>query len=310
MTLTTEILRWLWPLLAGLGVLAALAAVLAPTSPRKPRRPPPHRDRIPGRPGASLAYGLAGRLRHAPARISEIEQRLRAANWFWAPGEPSPPDAAAPFTSARGFRAAQVWYALAGAVGGFLLGALLALATTSTPLTALALAGVGGALGYGQPGKRLRRAVRVRHHRMLVEMAFRLPELAALVSTGRSTLKALELLTARPGGPFTTEMVRLLRRYRVNRALPDALRAVIRHNRFPPLSEFLRQVLLVEQQGGSLAPALHVQAAAAQDKLRRHLLERGQRNTGMMRMPVQLSTVVVIMLLIAAPTLSYVLTYL
>lgn len=312
-------LVWLWALLGGWGVFAAFYAVSFRRTAHDATASVPARDRIPAGPGASLAYRLAARQGKSDQH-NALAQQLQAANWYWAPGEATPPDRAAPFHSVRGYRATCAYQALVYGVLGLLLssGLLAALTLLNPEATfnpawlwlAPPVVGLMGFVGYTGPSGQLTKAVQLRQHRLTVELAFRLPELAALVSTGRSTIQALRLLTARPGGPFTTEMARLLRVYDATMSLDTAIQAVVAYNRFPPLSEFLQQVLLVEQRGGVLGPVLQVQAEGAQAVLQRRLMEQGLRNAGQMEMPVVVGSLMTVMGLVGGPALWMLLTYL
>ncbi len=303
---TVQNLFWLWPLLGGLGVFVIVYTLA------KPRfsggGPVSERDQIrEAGLGAHVAYRVAVEYED---QTGEIEQRLKAANWFWAPGEMDPPDPAAPFYTARGYRAACVYQALFYGAVGLLCGAVLAYLTDLPLVLALGIAGLAALVGYTGPGSQLRAAVQVRQHRMTVEMAFRLPDLAAIVSTGRSLTQALRELLSRPGGPFMTEIARLLRVYDVTTSFESSVAAVVNHNRFAPLTEFLQQLQLVESRGGSLAPALRVQAQAAQQRLRRRLIEQGLKNANQMQTPVVAGNILVTLGLVAGPALWMLFTYL
>jgi hypothetical protein len=114
----------------------------------------------------------------------------------------------------------------------------------------------------------------------------------------------------RPGGPFVTEIARLLRTYDVTTSFETAVASVINHNHFAPLTEFLQQLELVESRGGSLAPALRVQAEAAQKRLKRHLIEQGQANAQQMQLPVVSGSSVIVLGLVAGPALWMMVNYL
>lgn len=298
----------LWSaILGGIGVAVIFYALLGE---QRRRRIVAAQDQIAGAGvGAGLAYDLAYNAGPADA-ATRIEQQLKAANWFWAPGEPAPPDPQAPFHSVRGYYAAAIYqavtYGALGLIAGIVMAAVAGVPLLLAPVAAL----IAGMIGYTTPGGRLATAMRERQHRMQVEMAFRLPELAAVVSTGKSSVTALRQLTARPGGPFTTEMARLLRVNDATTSLEQAVQTVVQHNRFPPLTEYLRQILMVELQGGSLGPTLNVQSENAQSALNRRLLEQGLENAGSMEMPVVVGSLLTTLALVAGPALWYLLNYL
>jgi hypothetical protein len=306
--ITATQLAVLWPLLGGMGVFLAVYAI-ASRQPRLKRAVSVYDEIRRTGPGVGLAYGLAAE-REAGGKGAQIEQWLRAANWFWAPGEMSPPVEGAPFYSVRGFYAASIYEALLYGIVGFLMGLGLAFGLQLPVLFAPVVAALTAYVGFTGPEGRLRQAVQARQYRMMVELAFRLPELAVIVSTGKSITTAMRTLVARPGGPFTTEMARFLRIYDATTSLEVAAQGVIAHNRFRPLSEFFQQVMLVEERGGSIGPALQVQAEEAQATLYRQLLEQGLENARSMELPVVAGSALTVVALVGGPALWLLLVYL
>jgi Flp pilus assembly protein TadB len=304
--LMAQDLIWVWAILGGIGVFLAVYGIAKPKL--SGGGPTSERDQI-REAGlmANLAYRVA--VDHGD-ETGKLERQLKAANWFWAPGELEPPDPAAPFYTVRGYRAACIYQALFYGVAGFLAGTIMTYLAETPFLLVLPVAGLLALVGYTGPGAQLQAAVKQRQHRMTVEMAFRLPELAAVVSTGRSLTQALRVLMERPGGPFITEIARLLRTYDVTTSFETAVASVINHNHFAPLTEFLQQLELVESRGGSLAPALRVQAEAAQKRLKRHLIEQGQANAQQMQLPVVSGSSVIVLGLVAGPALWMMVNYL
>ncbi len=279
------------------------ALALWPRAPQVVRAQAREQFRVAG-PGAGLAYRAARSLTFNPPRFlnaPRIERLLKAANWFWGPGEGQAPDPRAPFHSVTGYLAACAYGALAYAAGGLVVGAVVAFALEWPLYPALLVAGIGALLGWTGPEAQLLGAVKRRQHRLTIEMAFRLPELAATVATGRSIIAAMRQMVERPGGPFCTELARLLRTYDLTQSMKTAVNVVVHHNQFEPLTEFLRQVLLVEQQGGAIAPALRVLAEASQETLRRRLVEQGQANKRDMGLPVVAGAMLVMLMLVAGP---------
>lgn len=294
-------------ILGTLGVAALLAWVLAPARRRSYIAAVAPQDRAAAVTfGRHTIYDLSSRRREQDD--TEVEQLLRAANWFWAPGEPTAP-LSAPFYSVAGYHATSLAMALYWGVGGLALGTLLALNDGSpSGWLALFLAPLAAAWGYFQPGSRLRAAGAERQHNLTVEMAFRLPELAALVSTGKSISQAFRTLTARPGGPFVTEVARYLRIYDATSSVEAAANAVIAQNRFLPLTEFFRAVLLVEQQGGAMAPTLNIQADLAQATLQRRLREQADKNAKEMNGPALVGALLATLVLVGGPAIAMLLS--
>jgi Flp pilus assembly protein TadB len=285
-------------ILGGLGVFLAFGGLAL--WPRQPRIQIAQRDRFRGDGvGSNLAYRLAGGRETKVA--GTIEKQLKAANWYWGPGETQAPDPSAPYHTVAGYQAACTYQALTLGAGGLVGASILATGVGLPIWIAPLLAGLLAYVGYLTPKDQLTAAVRRRHKRMTLEMAFRLPELAATVATGRSIIQALRELTRRPGGPLATEMVRLLRTYDLTQSLEAATNVTVQHNRFEPLTEMLRQILFVEQQGGSIGPALNVLATAAQERLHQQLEAQGDANKRDMGLPVVGASVLVMLLLIAGP---------
>ncbi len=291
---------WGCALLGGSGIFLAVRALLGPPATRPGAIPPG--DRFAGGQGqlARLAYRLAPQ---SPRQAERVTQWLKQANWYWAPGESAPPAAQAPFTSVRGFYARATYLALVGGGLGLLAGLLVVLLAELPVWVALVPAALAAYTGYIEPQDRVRNAAAARQKALLKEMAFRLPELSATVTAGKSIMHALRELTARPGGPLVTEVARLLQIFDLTRSLEPAVQQVIAHNRYRLLTEFLHQVLFVEQRGGAIGPALQVMAAAAQEQLRRQLVAQGLSNRQQMGLPIVAGAFIVTMLLLMAPIL-------
>ncbi len=304
--LMAQDLSWVWAVLGGLGVFLIVYGIARPKI--SSGGPVSERDQI-------REAGLLANLAYQASvgyddHTGNIERQLQAANWFWAPGELAPPDSEAPYYTVSGYRAACIYQALFYGIIGFLAGTLITYLVEIPFFLVLPAAGLLALVGYTGPATQLQTAVKQRQQRMTVELAFRLPELAAVVSTGRSLTQALRVLTERPGGPFITEIARLLRTYDVTTSFEAAVAAVIAHNHFAPLTEFLQQLKLVAARGGSLAPTLQVQATAAQQRLKRHLIEQGLENAEQMQLPVVAGSMLIVLGLVAGPALWMMVRYL
>jgi pilus assembly protein TadC len=236
---------------------------------------------------------------------------LQQADWYWAPGELSPPTPAAPFWNLETLWGTKVVSALAGGALGFvvLLVPSLALGLPSSFIVAPLFGAFIGALqGWIAPDGKLKAAVKKRQHGITVEMAFRLSELAAYVSTGKSIARAFRYLAGRPGGPFVAEIRRLLAVYDATSSLPGALERLIERNRMRALTEFGQQIMMVEQKGGSIGPALNVLSQAAQRNLKQRLEEQAADNAAQMGLPVSGGSMLVVFLLVGGPALYIVLS--
>ena len=295
-------LTWLWALLAGAGVLALFWGLVGSRQAATRRRLHiPEQDRFRGGAGAGArwAYDLAPSGRGA----DRITRLLKGANWYWGPGQAVPPHPEAQFHTVRGYYAAALYQAALGGVVGLLSGGVLAYAAALPWWVAGVGTALGGYLGTTLAENRLVAAYTARRHDLLVELAFRLPQLAAMAQTGASFRAIFIEVTSRPGGPFVTELARLLRLYEVTQSLEAAVTSVAQYARFQPLTEFLNQVLLVEARGGARAPALEVLATNAQAQLERGLEARAAQNARSMNLPVVSGAFFVTLLLLIVPIL-------
>ncbi len=309
-------------LLAGLGVLMMFLALASPqpvmrTATPAGGRPQPQQriavvENVPFIQGFvyGLVWGLMGFLipkNQSGEATPRYKQLLKQANWYWAPGELSPPTPSAPFWNLETLWGTKIVYALVGAIiGGLSMAWVFALAGKPVYL-ALPTFFVGGLLGWVMPDMQLEGAVEKRQHLLTVEMGYRIPELAAYVRAGNSLVRAFRHLAARPGGPFTAEIRRVLAVYDATTSLPVALEQMIEHNQMRAVSEFGQQVLMVEKEGGSIGPALDVLTGSAQDQLRCRLEEQAEANAGAMGLPVSAGVSLTIFLLVGSPALYIVL---
>ncbi len=246
-----------------------------------------------------------GELTTANARYLQL---LKQADWYWAPGELSAPTPSAPFWNLETLWGSKLVYALMAGAIGFVLVLLPCLALGLPPFVALAGALVGALQGWIMPDGKLKAAVKQRQHELIVEMAFRIPELAAYVSTGRSLPRAFRYLAGRPGGPFVAELRRMLAIYDATTSLPTAIEQLIARNRLRALTEFGQQILMVEKEGGSIGPALAVLSRSAQGTLKRRLDEQAADNAGAMGLPVSGGAMLAVFLLVGGPALYIVLS--
>ena len=233
---------------------------------------------------------------------------LKQADWYWAPGELNAPTPSAPFWNLETLWGSKIVSALVGGALGFLVLLVPALAVGLPPLGAFFGAFIGALQGWISPDGKLRAAVKRRQHELTVEMAYRIPELAAYVRTGRSLVKAFRYLAGRPGGPFVAEIRRLLTVYDATTSLATAIEGMMARNRMRALTEFGQQILMVEQDGGSIGPALAVLSRAAQRTLKRRLDEQDADNAGAMGLPVSGGAMLVVFLLVGGPALYIVLS--
>jgi hypothetical protein len=255
--------------------------------------------------GLFTSVNEQGELTTANARYLLL---LQQADWYWAPGELSPPTPTAPFWNLETLWGTKVVSALAGGALGLVVLLVPSLALGLPPFGAFFGAFIGALQGWIIPDSKLKAAVKKRQHGITVEMAFRLGELAAYVSTGKSVTRAFRYLAGRPGGPFVAEIRRLLAVYDATSSLSTALERMIERNRMRALTEFGQQIQMVEQRGGSIGPALNVLSQAAQRNLKQRLEEQAADNAAQMGLPVSGGAMLVVFLLVGGPALYIVLS--
>jgi hypothetical protein len=317
--------------LAGLGFLAMWLALIAPrrvmrkaSGARAPQQRIVAVENMPFLQGFtySLVHGLVGlfvptneegELASGSPRVpvsgnARYLLMLKQADWHWAPGELNPPTPSAPFWNLETLWGSKIVYALMGGALGLLVLLVPALALKLPAGAALCGAFIGALQGWILPDSRLKASVKKRQHELTVEMSFRIPELAAYVSTGRSIIRAFRYLAGRPGGPFRAEIRRTLAIYDATTSLSVAISQMIERNRMRTLTEFGQQLLLVEQEGGSIGPALDVLSRSAQRTLKRRLDEQAADNAGAMGLPVSGGAMLVVFLLVGGPALYIVLS--
>jgi len=235
-------------------------------------------------------------------------QMLKQADWHWAPGELNAPTPSAPFWNLETLWGSKIVAALVGGTVGFLVLLVPSLAMGLPPWGAFFGAFIGALQGWISPDSKLRAAVKKRQHELTIEMAYRIPVLAAYVSTGRSLTRAFRYLAGRPGGPFVAEVRRLLAVYDATTSLSAAIEGLMARNRMRALTEFGQQILMVEKEGGSIGPALDVLSRAAQRTLKRRLDKQAADNAAQMGLPVSGGAMLVVFLLVGGPALYIVLS--
>jgi tight adherence protein C len=176
---------------------------------------------------------------------------------------------------------------LAGFPGGMrtqeFLGLRLIVAAAGAGLGALVglvfLGGVGGAilgvaggflLGYLAPDLWLRRRIKARQHRILLQIPDALDLLTISVRAGLGFDAALAKVVEKMQGPLPDEFQRALAEVRVGRTRRDALRDIVTRTEVPALANFIGAVIQAEQLGVAISKVLQVQS----EQLR---IERRQR---------------------------------
>jgi hypothetical protein len=231
-----------------------------------------------------------------------IEQ-LKMANWYWAPGEATPPTPSAKFWNVETLWASKILYAgLFGLVAliGMGLFAIIFQWPFAVPLVIGAIAGV---VGFFDPDRELAEAADERRKQIVLEMG-KVPEMRSYVLSGRSILFVLRHLIDRPGGPFVQELHRVLAVYSLTTDVGRGFEAVIDYCRpCQPLVNLCADLLALHQEGGDLGKVLNTHADTAQHEQARLLRQQGQDNTQQMMYVVAATTLIVIFILVGAPAM-------
>ena len=228
------------------------------------------------------------------------ELLMKAANWWWAPGETSKPVPDAPFwdmSTYWGNKAA--WTLLYGGLGA-LAGFAVVAATGLPVILVLALVLIGAAIGFLDPDSKLARAARQRQNLITIEMGFKVPELWTYAMT-RGVETSLRLLAERPGGPFVSEVRRAVRLYDVHGSLAPGLKAMAERNTGEQIREFAVQLRMAAERGGRLLEALDVLATSARRAMGRYIRARTAQNLRAVRGQIMLWMGALVFLLILGP---------
>ena len=157
--------------------------------------------------------------------------------------------------------------AAAGAGIGALVGLVFLIGGFAGAVVGLA----GGFLiGYIAPDFWLRRRIRARQHKILVQIPDALDLLTISVRAGLGFDAALAKVVEKMQGPLPDEFQRALAEVRVGRTRRDALREVVTRTEVPALANFIGAVIQAEQLGVAISKVLQIQS----EQLR---IERRQR---------------------------------
>jgi len=157
---------------------------------------------------------------------------------------------------------------VAGAGAG--LGALVGLLFLGGFVGILVALVLGFLMGYLAPDFWLRRRIRARQHKILLQVPDALDLLTISVRAGLGFDAALAKVVEKTEGPLPDEFRRALAEVRVGRTRRDALRDIVTRTEVPALSNFIGAVIQAEQLGVAISKVLQVQS----EQLR---IERRQR---------------------------------
>jgi tight adherence protein C len=149
---------------------------------------------------------------------------------------------------------------------GFLVGLLL----TGTPILGFLFAVGGAGLGFLAPEFWLGRRIRARSMAMTLQLPDALDLLTISVEAGLGFDAALSKVVEKMEGPLVDEFRQALAEVRMGRARRDALRDVVNRADSQPVSNFIGAIVQAEQLGVPIAKVLMIQS----NQLR---IERRQR---------------------------------
>lgn len=205
-----------------------------------------------------------------------------------------------------GFRAEQVVWGVAGAVGGLVVAGLVALARQQVVVPALVgLVLVGALTGISTRDYLLTRAAAQREKRMLAEFPTVAELLALAVSAGEGAIGALERVCRLSRGELSDELRRCLADARAGANLPTALRGLADRTGLMSLSRFVDGIVVAVERGTPLADVLRAQAQDVREEGRRRLMEEGGKKEIAMMIPVVFLILPVTVLFALYPGLSF-----
>ncbi len=203
------------------------------------------------------------------------------------------------------FRAEQVLWGVAGAVGGAGFGIAVVVARGSSAVPVLLLTAIG--LGLGVTGRDHLLSVRAvrRERRMLAEFPTVAELLALAVGAGEGAVGALDRVCRLSQGELADELRRCLADARAGANLPDALQGLADRTGLPSLRRFVDGVVVAVQRGTPLADVLRAQAQDVREEGRRSLMEAGGRKEIAMMVPVVFLILPVTVLFAVFPGFSF-----
>lgn len=205
----------------------------------------------------------------------------------------------------EGFRATQVLWGVVGAVGGAIVGSVLALGGNGGPLIVVLLTVVGTGLGIVVPDTLLSRAAARREERMLAEFPTIAELLALAVGAGEGAVGALERVCRLSGGELAGELRRSLADARAGANLVTALEGLAERTGLPSLARFVDGMVIAVQRGTPLAEVLRAQAQDVREEGRRQVVEAGGRKEIQMMIPVVFLILPVTVLFAVFPGFSF-----
>lgn len=164
--------------------------------------------------------------------------------------------------------------------------AAAATVTGATPLSALVLGLLGGAVGAARANGRLERAIDDRRERIRAELTTALLVLALHVRAGGGVVQAASRLTERSTGIVAGDLREALALHRSGRRLGDALAAVARSTPEPQAARLYRLLGSGAEHGSDLASGLLALAADVRSERVEDLRRQATRRRGAALVPI------------------------
>lgn len=202
------------------------------------------------------------------------------------------------------FRAEQVLWGVAGAVGGGVVGTLIWV-TGGSALRALLFIAVGVGVGVVAKDMHLSRQANRREQVMLTEFPTIAELLALSVAAGEGAVGSLERVTRLSQGELAGELGRCLADARAGANLPTALQGLADRTGLPSLSRFVDGIVIAVDRGTPLAEVLRAQAQDVREEGRRIIIEAGGKKEIAMMAPVVFLILPITVVFAAFPGFSF-----
>lgn len=238
---------------------------------------------------APVMSELGGRLDAVLGGRDSVRRRLQRA------GRPADVDR---------FRAEQVLWGIAGAVGGGIVGALIWVASGSATRGVMFIA-VGLGVGVVAKDMHLSRLARSREEVMLAEFPTIAELLALSVAAGEGAVGSLDRVARLSQGELAGELGRCLADARAGASLPAALQGLADRTGLPSLSRFVDGIVIAVDRGTPLAEVLRAQAQDVREESRRLIMEAGGRKEIAMMIPVVFLILPITVVFAAFPGFSF-----
>lgn len=203
------------------------------------------------------------------------------------------------------FRAQQVIWGVAGAVGMLALGTLFVFTRGTSPVLVLLLVGLGAGCGVVGADYYLSHRANKREELMLAEFPTVAELLALAVGAGEGAVGALERVCRLSRGALSDELRRCLADARAGASLPAALQGLADRTGLMSLTRFVDGIVIAVERGTPLADVLRAQAQDVREEGRRLVMEAGGKKEIAMMVPVVFLVLPVTILFAIYPGFSF-----